>query len=445
MKRRAGISFFFFLLAGCVGGTLIWDRPKSLVGELTLSSLEPITGGWRGGFDLTLKGTGFTTQTLISVGGTACPISQVVSATELRCRMPVLNPTFDTLDVVIADPNGSSASLSDAFTPRSFVYVTSWSADEIKGYEILSNGSLAALAGGTVTTSASDPARIEILPNGKMLFATHPSGSKLSAFVINPLDGSLTAAGPPQNAGESPVGLAVHGDSTNVYVTNEITTTGTVRRFLVDSDTGAVTPGESRVVGSSPKGIVVHPSNAFLYSSDLSSDMFIQIILDGSGALGAVTGYQMDTNVQNISELAMDPRGRFFYGMTPATLSIDGRSISSSGFLFTMGGLPLSTGSATTHAEIDPAANFLIILQSSAAKIAWRSISGTGALGSELNIGGASLGMHVKCHPTGRFVALVQGPSTNLLTIFPRDVDSGVISGAVASETVNTPSWVVFY
>src|SRR5262249_43506344 len=127
-------------------------------------------------------------------------------------------------------------------------------------------------------------------PSGKFLYAVNLASSNVSAFTINPADGTLTSVGPPvalTNA-SLPFSLAVSASGRFVYVANRFDTNappppmgvaqdGNVSGFAIDPATGAL--GEisgspfANPSGKGSRAIAVDPLGRFVFvaNEDLSN------------------------------------------------------------------------------------------------------------------------------------------------------------------------------
>lgn len=80
----------------------------------TLTSISPTSGPTTGGTQVTFNGTSFVSGATITIGGTSMTGVTFVSATQLRATTPA--GTAGAKTVVVRNPNGQTATLSNAFT-----------------------------------------------------------------------------------------------------------------------------------------------------------------------------------------------------------------------------------------------------------------------------------------------------------------------------------------
>ena len=89
------------------------------VAALSISSVNPNTGSTAGGTDITISGSGFQTGATVTLGGLAATNVNVTSSTSITAKTP-LGPASEQAgvprDVVVTNPDGTSATLTRGFT-----------------------------------------------------------------------------------------------------------------------------------------------------------------------------------------------------------------------------------------------------------------------------------------------------------------------------------------
>ncbi|MGE3610776.1 MAG: IPT/TIG domain-containing protein [Bacteriovoracaceae bacterium] len=108
-----------------------------------ISSISPTQGPYNGGTNITIEGSGFTSSTIVKVGGVACSSVTFTSSTQLICLTP--EHAMGLADVYVQNSDLQSSTLTNAFD-----FITS--AAGTPGYAILSAGQ----ARGAGTTISSD-------------------------------------------------------------------------------------------------------------------------------------------------------------------------------------------------------------------------------------------------------------------------------------------------
>src|SRR5690606_32483979 len=121
----------------------------------TLTSISPTAGALGGSTTLTLTGTGFLTGAAVTVGGSACGSVTVVNSTTITCSTPV--HAAGTVDVVIANADGQSATLASSYTYQAAPVLGSVSptAGAVAGGTTLTLTGTGFLSGATVTVGGN--------------------------------------------------------------------------------------------------------------------------------------------------------------------------------------------------------------------------------------------------------------------------------------------------
>jgi hypothetical protein len=116
----AGTTYYFQVIAYTTTGVrsapstqITYTVPGGTAGP-TISSLSPTSGPTTGGTVITINGTGFAAGATVRVGGALATGTTLLSATQVRAATPA--GTAGARDVVVMNPNGSSATRSGAFT-----------------------------------------------------------------------------------------------------------------------------------------------------------------------------------------------------------------------------------------------------------------------------------------------------------------------------------------
>lgn len=101
------------LLAGCVAGE-VQDPSKLSESLIDISSISPSSGISAGGYQVSLSGSGFTSETRVRLGGVNCPVVSS-SSTKLTCEVGTLSAVSSLIDVSVQDPRNGQATLAQAF------------------------------------------------------------------------------------------------------------------------------------------------------------------------------------------------------------------------------------------------------------------------------------------------------------------------------------------
>lgn len=419
------------LVSGCVGGVLTWVRP-GLVGDLSVISVEPVSGGWRGGFPLTIKGSGFTTSATVKIGGVGCASISVVSSSELTCSVPNLVPAFGVVSVDISDPSGTSVRLADAFTPKFFLYVAELTAGKIHGFELSSDGSLSELPNSPLTASVSSPSNLVVAGNGKFLFSIHVAQNVVGRFRINPLNGSFSELTPTFGTGVTLSSMATHPTLSLLYGTRA-TSLSNLRRYQITED-GELS--ESQIVGvaDSPRSVAVLSEGTHLYTADSSGNKITKVPLDSEGFLGVPDSTPTDSGLVNPHLVRVSSASHVLFAVNGSTQVITTRTIANGEL-----GIPSNSPYIAGHVVADmfplPNGAALLAVSPGTNKIYSRSISPNGDLGPESSLPIPNAVTEVEVDPTGSYAFTTHGAGGDKLKSFSVGSDGQLTPLAETSLT----------
>lgn len=95
---------------------------KAFVG---INSISPSGGPLAGGTRIRILGIGFSVDSKVKIGTRDCTSVTFVSIDEVDCTVPGPNSTTESVDVVLTNPNDTSATLTSGFTYRPAPTITS--------------------------------------------------------------------------------------------------------------------------------------------------------------------------------------------------------------------------------------------------------------------------------------------------------------------------------
>jgi 6-phosphogluconolactonase (cycloisomerase 2 family) len=202
-----------------------------------------------------------------------------------------------------------------------------------------------------------------------------------------------------------------------------VTTSSGVNGFRVDAISGAVTSIFSSpfVVGNSPYGIVIDPSNQFAYVANQGDNTISLLKIDATS--GTLKEIQPRTNAgQSPGPMILDANGSFLYVANQGSNDISVFSVGSNGGLSPVtqpsGGLTVPVGSIPTTLSMPSSGNLLFVSVPAFSTVYAFTVS-SGALapaaGSPVPVpNGLS---SVAASPSGNFV-YVTNPATNTISGF---------------------------
>jgi 6-phosphogluconolactonase len=187
--------------------------------------------------------------------------------------------------------------------PTLAVYVGTYTDGGSRGiYRFEFDPSLGVASAPVLAGESENPSFLAVHPNGRVLYAVNevanfggaPTGA-VSAFAINPADGSLTRLNQQPSGGADPAHLAVDRAGRNVLVANY--TAGTVAVLPLAADgrlqppstvrqQAGTGPNRARQEGPHAHEIVLDAAEAFAFAADLGADrIFIYRYGAASGTL----------------------------------------------------------------------------------------------------------------------------------------------------------------
>jgi 6-phosphogluconolactonase len=344
---------------------------------------------------------------------------------------PTQNCVISTATISIQNANDTSITVSCT----EYVYVTN--AATLSSYSVdATTGALAAV--GTPTATGTSPYAIVGLDIGenrvgwadlsaakRYVYVGNEISNDVSAFVVNPATGSLTAVpGSPFPAGTDPKAMAFYGAQSSLYIANA--GSDNVTAYNIDASTGAlIGPPSNTATGNSPTSIVVVPNNGTAFvanhggSNDISAFYYGGAAVPGSPfpaggnplslALGAggnflysanpdatnpsISGFSIDPNTGALSPLsgspfrlpvshyiATDQTGAYLY-VTTGTNIVGYAIDATTGALTALPGFPVAAGANAYSITIDPTNQFLYVTNDGAANVSgFRLDASTGAL-----------------------------------------------------------------
>ena len=320
-----------------------------------------------------------------------------------------------------------AASLALACPVRAeFAYVANSGSNNVSGYTVNTATGVLTPIPGSPFAAGSFPISVTVDPTGKFAYVANELDNTVSGYLIDATTGALTSmAGSPFSAGPHPFAVTVDPTGKFAYVANN-NNPGSVSAFTINGVTGALTPvaGSPFPAGVLPTIVVVDPTGKFVYVANYalaSNSISGYMINAATGALTPIAGSPFTVPGQNPRSLAVDPTGKFVYVADQQSDSISGYTIDpATGTLTPIAGSPFAGGSNPSGVAVDPTGKFVYVANFSNNGVG--SVSGftinpaTGALtpiaGSPFTTGTGPL--YVTVDPTGKFVYVTNGSSTNV-------------------------------
>jgi 6-phosphogluconolactonase len=108
---------------------------------------------------------------------------------------------------------------------------------------------------GNPVTVGLNPVAMTVDPTNNFLYVVNHGSNTISAFRINPSDGTLSALNPSSvSTGSSPVAIAMHSSGEFLYVSNNASSN--ISGFNVNTTSGALSNATNVTSSAQPAGLV---------------------------------------------------------------------------------------------------------------------------------------------------------------------------------------------
>jgi 6-phosphogluconolactonase len=349
------------------------------------------------------------------------------------------------------------------------LYIAAQGDSSLTAYTVaLSNGSLTQL--GSVQSTGSSPLTMALAPSLNALFVNNTASQTISSYAINS-DGSITAVSGTVKTGVMPMGMIIDPFGKFLFVANQGSSTvsvfsinGTALTEVPDSPFSTIPAGT--IVPTGPTAVSVSASGNFLYVANSFTNTVSAYSISGTGSLTALGGSPYAVGLSPTA-LAIPPNGSSLFVANTGTNNISAFNICDKitttcvdvnhpdGTLKAVVGSPFSDGGGPTAIAIDPAFNFLYVLDKQSNQIssfAYGSASGvltplsltptvgTGQAPASIAIVSGTTGINIGntlTNPTD-FVYVVNNESSTL-SVFSLNTTTGVLTslGLAAQTSVN--------
>ena len=446
-------------LVGCGGGS----SPMTTNPVPTVSGTSPgaVLAGGTASFTLTAIGTGFVSESVVNINGTA-RATTFVSASQLTVTIApsdtqgkaslvvsVTNPppgggmsNSVSCDILVVEsihvfPTSPSVSVgaTQQFTAQGLIRgvgtqdltnAVTWSSSNTALATISSSGLATGVAIGRPKISATlgiavGSAPLIVLSAGnfnvpRFAYAADIVDNTVSLYTVNSATGQLRHNGYAL-AGGNPTSVAVDPASRFAYASNS--SSNTISAYSVDPARGTLTEisGSPFATGSNPNSVAVDPSGTFVYTANEGGTVSAFSIDSTSGALVAITGSPFPAGTQPVS-VTVDPSGRFAYVTNASSSNVSAYSIdAATGALASISGSPFAVGMLPFSMEVDPSGKFAYVANSQSNSISAFAIDPTSGIltsvaGSPFAAGSTPNSLTVD--PSSKFVYVTNSASNNV-------------------------------
>lgn len=367
--------------------------------------------------------------------------------------------------MVIASVAGGMA-CSKASNPNpvntSFMWVATAGDQVVRSYSInLTSGAVAQV--GSAVATGIQPQAMAITADGTTLFIANSGDNSISGYTVNS-DGTLKIQGTTQSSGQLPVALAIDPSGSFLFAADQGTDQqpGDISAYQISSASlqpiGSPTPTQTAgSLSANPSAIAVSPSGNFLYVANSATNQVLGFSFDSTGALTPLPaanpnpcgveapGYcvQVGGNPAGLAfsrcagvtsatttcpkadnnNLFVSNSGSSDISIFSACIQVSTTCSSPDGTLTQLSsGSPVAACCGPTTFMVDPAADFVYVLEKSAAQVGeFRYSPVTGAL-TALSPAAASTG-------NSPFSGGITANTTNTNWIFVTNTSNSSISG----------------
>ncbi|MFA5504575.1 MAG: beta-propeller fold lactonase family protein [Vulcanimicrobiota bacterium] len=284
------------------------------------------------------------------------------------------------------------------------------------------------------TSVLNNPSLLALSPNGRFMYLTHQVNNRLTAFEIDPSDGTLTELlGSPYATGDGPFQLAVDPQGRFLAVTN--ITDDTVTIFALSASTGIptllTTLDASLGLGERPHAVAFHPILSTLYVSNADDNTISTFSYTSSGDFSA-----LETPIStggNPVGIGIHPSGNFLYASNYNSNTISGYKIEADGTLAELNDSPYTAGINPQFQGFHPSGAFAFIGNIDSNNLHTYRIETSGALTHTSTVSGIERPRGIAVSGNGNF--LYQAADlTSQVFAFAIDTSTGALNTTVPNS-----------
>ena len=310
-----------------------------------------------------------------------------------------------------------------------------------------------------VAAETKDPSWVAVHPNGKYLYSVNETGkaSTVSAFSMDPKNGTLTLLNRLPSLGEDPCFLSFDGTGKFLFVANYTSGNVAVFPLLADGklgehtalqqDSGTLGPNKERQEGPHAHFIAASSHNRFAYVADLGLDHVLVYKFDSAKGTLQPAGGSASAELKSGAgprHVVFSDNGRFMYvvsEMASAVTVFANENQDTFRAIQTLPMLPTGFSGRNDAAEIEihPGGKFLYASNRGHDSIIEYSIDAkTGMLRQVADVPtGGKEPRHFAIDPTGNFL-LAENQLSDMIAEFRIDPASGKLTPT--GETLSVPS-----
>jgi DNA-binding beta-propeller fold protein YncE len=166
-----------------------------------------------------------------------------------------------------------------------FMWIATAGDKMVRSYNInLTSGAIGQI--GSAVATGVQPQAMAITPDGSALFIANSGDNTINGYSVNS-DGTLKAQGSTATAGQFPIALAIDPTGTFVFAADQ--QSGDVSAYKISSGSltplGATPTQTQGSASSSPSALVVSPTGGFLYVANGATNTVLGFSYDSNGTL----------------------------------------------------------------------------------------------------------------------------------------------------------------
>jgi len=292
----------------------------------------------------------------------------------------------------------------------------------------------------SITWSSSSTAAATVIPAPASAVNGIALGLTAGTSNITATEGSLTTA-------TAAALTVVTGKTHTAYVANNgggAPTGNNIGWYSVDV-TSATPFTFADNIAATPTQIALHPSNAYLYWMDLSSNVYVYDVASNGSLTNS--GFSILAGSGNLNFMAADPYGRFLYVIDAGTTTIYGFTISpTNGTLTSISGAPFNFPTLLSVPQciiIDPTGNYAYVTNNENDEVVGFSINQTTGVLTALASPTGNTGIapvYEAMDPSGKHL-YVANSGDNTITMIPIGT-GGAMGTPVTTSAISGASFI---
>lgn len=348
---------------------------------------------------------------------------------------------------------GVSGGYASTGTQRTYTFalVSNFGGNTISAFYLASDGGLVQSATTLSVAGASNPSSLAINQSNSWVYATMQNSNHVASFTVDNMDTSYPstvtpfASEPLTDVGSSPRSMVVAPSEAFAYVVSSNLASNNVHVLAIDPVSGALSAQSTVSADLNPSSLAISPAGDFLFVANSgSSNVTVFSIAAETGALTEI-GASPYNVASNPEQIALDPTGQMLAVVNTGSNSVTTFTVdSSTGELTLVGATPV--GTAPQQIAFHPDGTFAYVTNEDSDDISVFGVTAaTGTLaeitGSPFALAGQSGPYAVAIEPAGEYLLTTWGGSGSL-AVFSIGTDGTPTAVGSPVATGSSPRWV---